>query len=196
MVLDPCSPIFLEEKMELLVTGKNVEISEAVEKYLERKLGKLARHLSAINESKVEISREKTKSPDERYVVQVTVNSRGTILRAESRAAVLDAAIDSVSDVLARQVERYKGKLEGRRRKTSQAKRQTSLSEIKGATPLKHVVKEKRFVVKPMSLEEATEQMELLGHDFFLFLGTDSGNLRVIYRRRDGDYGLIEPELE
>ncbi|MFQ5826403.1 MAG: ribosome hibernation-promoting factor, HPF/YfiA family [Dehalococcoidia bacterium] len=182
--------------MELLVTSKNVEISEAVEKYLERKLGKLARHLPAINESKVEISREKAKSPDERYVVQVTVNSRGTLLRAECQAAVLDAAIDSVSDVLARQIERYKGKLHERRRKTSQAKRQTPPSEIAETAPPRHVAKEKRFVVKPMSLEEATEQMELLGHDFFLFLGTDSGRLRVIYRRRDGGYGLIEPEME
>ena len=182
--------------MDLLMTGKNVEISGAVEKYLEQKLGKLARHLPDIDEYKVEVSREKAKSPADRYVVQVTVNSRGTLLRAESRADVLNAAIDSVSDVLARQIERYKGKLQDRRRKSSQAKRQTLSSEAGTGAPTQHVVKEKRFLVKHMSLDEATEQMELLSHDFFLFLGTDSGKLRLIYRRRDGDYGLIEPELE
>ena len=190
------TPYFRRIKMEMLITGKNVEISPAIEKYLELKLGRLDRHLPDIDEYKVEVSLEKAKSPAERYVVQVTVNSRGTLLRAESRAAVLDAAIDSVSDVLARQIERYKGKLQDRRRKSSQAKRQTVTSGTEMGEPTRPMVKEKRFVVKHMSLNEATEQMELLGHDFFLFLGTDSGKLRLIYRRRDGDYGLIEPELE
>ena len=181
--------------MELLVTGKNMEITEAVKTYLERKLGKLARRLPDIQESKVEISRERAKSPTDRYVVQVTVNNRGTILRAESRAAEIDAAIDSASDVLARQIRRYKDKLHERRRKTSQAKHQILPPETEETPTPPNVVKEKRFVIKPMSLEDATEQMELLGHDFFLFLGTGSGKLRVLYRRRDGDYGLIEPGL-
>ena len=182
--------------MDLQIIGKHVEISEAVERYLERKLGRLLRHLPDIVESKVEISREKAKSPADRYVVQVTLNSRGTILRGESRARVLNAAIDSAADAMDRQIERYKGRLYERGRKASQAKRQVLPSEITPPEPAKRVVKEKRFVVKPMSLEEATEQMELLGHDFFLFLGADSEKLTVLYRRRDGDYGLIEPEME
>lgn len=178
--------------MELQVTGKNVEISQEVHLYLEKKLGKLARHLPDITESKVEIAREKAKEPQNRYVVQVTLNSRGTLLRGEVRGKVLATAIDEVANILDRQIERYKGRLYSRSRKGAATARTEAppIPEEK----LGRVVKEKRFIVKPMAVEEAIEQMELLGHDFFLFLPPDSGQFNVIYRRQDGDYGLISPE--
>lgn len=179
--------------MELVIKGKNMEISEAVKQYIDRKLGRLDRHLRTITEAEVAIAREMTKSRQHRYVVQVTLNSKGTLLRGEERGMDLFAAIDSVSDVLDRQIERYKGRLYHKGRGTSPLKAETSLApetEQPG-----RVVKVKRFPVKPMDAEEAVEQMELLGHDFFLFFNSASGQFNVLYRRKGGDYGLIEPEL-
>ena len=179
--------------MELVIKGKNTEISEQVRQYIDRKLGRLDRHLHTIAEAEVAIAREMTKSRQDRYVVQVTRNSKGTIIRGEERGIDLFAAIDSVTDVLNRQIERYKGRRYNKGRGTSPSK-----AELPMATEIEQpgrVVRVKRFMVKPMDPEEAVEQMELLGHDFFLFFNSASGQFNVLYRRKDGDYGLIEPEM-
>jgi len=152
--------------MELQITGKNVESSPAMRKYIERKLGKLDRHLPHITKSKIEITEEKTKSPQQHFVVQVTVDRNGNLLRSQERGETLFAAIDKAISAAA---------------------------ETKPTS--KKVVKVKRFAVKPMSVDEAIDQMELLGHDFFLFFKADSEELSLLYRRKDGNYGLIEPEL-
>jgi len=179
--------------MELVIKGKNTEISEAVKRHIERKLGRLDRHLRTITEAEVAIVREMTKSQEDRYVLQVTLNSKGTLIRGEERGGDLFAAVDSVADVLNRQIERYKGRLYNKGRGTSPLKAEIPLApEIEQP---RRVVKVKRFSVKPMDAEEAVEQMELLGHDFFLFFNSASGQFNVLYRRKDGDYGLIEPEL-
>ncbi|MBA7608375.1 Ribosome hibernation promotion factor [subsurface metagenome] len=179
--------------MELQITGKNIELSPAVRHYIERKLGKLSRHLPNITESKVEISEEKTKSPQQHFVVQVTVDSNGTLLRSQERGADLFTAIDKVAAVINRQVEHYKGKRHDKRKGSSFARGE--FSEEAEEQPLRKVVKVKQFTVKPMSVAEAIDQMELLGHDFFLFFNADSKGLNLLYRRKDGNYGLIEPEL-
>lgn len=178
--------------MELQITGKNIELSPAVRRYIERKLDKLSRHLPNIIETKVEISEEKTKSPQEHFVVQVTVDSNGTLLRSQGRGADLFTAIDKVAAVITRQVEHYKGKRHDKRRGGSLARGE--FSEEAEKQPLRKVVKVKQFTVKPMSVAEAIDQMELLGHDFFLFFNADSKGLNLLYRRKDGNYGLIEPE--
>jgi len=180
--------------MELQITGKNLELLPAVRRYIERKVGKLGRHLPNITESKVEISKEKTKSPQQRFVVQVTVDSSGTLLRGEERGEDLFTAIDRVTEVMERQIERYKGKLYEKGRGSSLARSGFS-EEVAEEQPLGKVVKIKRFAVKPMPVDEAIGQMELLGHDFFLFFNADSEKLNLLYRRKDGNYGLIEPEL-
>ena len=180
--------------MEFQITGKNVELTPAVHRYIERKLGKFSRHLPNIIETKVEMFEEKTKSPQQRFVVQVTIDSSGTLLRGEERGEDLFTAIDKVALVINRQIERYKGKLYEKRRGSSLARGKFS-EEVEEAQPRKKVIKVKRFVVKPMSVTEAADQMELLGHDFFLFLNADSDELNLLYRRKDGNYGLIEPEL-
>jgi len=180
--------------MELQITGKNVELLPAARRYIERKLGKLGRHLLNITESKVEISKEKTKSPQQHFVVQVTVNSSGTLLRGEGRGEDLFTAIDRVAEVMERQIEHYKGKLYEKGRGSSLARSGFS-EEVAEEQPLGKVVKVKRFAVKPMSVDEALGQMELLGHDFFLFFNADNEELNLLYRRKDGNYGLIEPEL-
>ena len=180
--------------MELQITGKNIELSPAVRRYIERKLGKFSRHLPNITESKVEIHEEKTKSLQQHFVVQVTVDSSRTLLRSQERGADLFTAIDKAAAVMNRQIEHYKGKLYGKRKGSSLAREGFS-EEVAEKQPLRKVVKVKRFAVKPMSVDEAIDQMELLGHDFFLFFNADSEGLNLLYRRKDGNYGLIEPEL-
>ncbi len=181
--------------MELQITSKNIDLSPPVRRYIERKLGKLSRHLPNIIGSKVEIFEERTKSPQQRFVVQVTVDGSGTIFHGEERGEDLFAAIDKVAATMNRQIEHYKGKRYDKGRGSSLARGEFS-EEVVAAQPLRKVVKVKRFAVKPMSVAEAIDQMELLGHDFFLFFNADTVKLNLLYRRKDGNYGLIEPELE
>ena len=181
--------------MELQITGKNMEVSPTVRSYIERKLGKLNRHLPRILESKVEITEEKTRSPKQHFVVQVTVNSKGTLLRAEHRGEDLFMAIDKVETTMKRQIEHYKGKLYDKGRGISLA-RGGLPPEAEVTEPPPRLTRVKRFAIEPMSTDEAIHQMELLGHDFFLFYNIDTEGLNLVYRRRDGNYGLIEPELK
>jgi putative sigma-54 modulation protein len=180
--------------MELKITAKNMRLTPEVRRYLKHKLGRLNRHLPNITESKVEISEQKTKSPRQRFVLQMTIDSRGTLLRSEERGEDLFTAIDRVAAIMDRQIEHYKGKLYDKGRGNSLARSEFS-EEAGVAPPPPRVVKVKRFAVKPMSVAEAINQMELLGHDFFLFFNAESEQLNVVYRRKDSDYGLIEPEL-
>lgn len=180
--------------MELQITGKSIEISPEVRQYIERKLDKLSRHLHKIMESKVEISEQKTKSPQQHFVVQITIDSNGTLFRSQERGENLVSAIDRVAEIMDRQIKRYKGKLYKKGRGSSLARGGLS-EEIVEEKTMGKIVKIKQFVVKPMSVDEAIEQMELLGHDFFLFFDADDERLNLLYRRKDGNYGLIKPEL-
>lgn len=179
--------------MELQITGKNMELTPEVRRYIERKLGKLNHYLPSIIKSSVEIFEEKTRSPQQHFVVQVTVDSGNALLRGEERGGDLFTAIDKVAVIMSRQIEHHKGKLYKKGRGSSFARSEFT-EEVEMPSPRK-VVKVKRFAVKPMSVVEATEQMELLGHDFFLFFNADTEELNLLYRRKDGNYGLIEPEL-
>lgn len=183
--------------MDLQITGKNIELSPDARGYIERKLGKLNRHLPNILESKVEITGEKTKAPQQRYVVQVTVNSKGTLLRGEERAEDLYGAVDKVVDVMDRQIAHFKGKRFKKGRGTSFARgvgSQPAKVETEAAE-IARVTRVKRFAIRPMSVDEAIDQMELLGHDFFLFFNSEEKELNLVYRRRDGNYGVIQPVL-
>ena len=177
--------------MELTIKAKNMELTPTVRQLIESKLGKLGRHLPDIRDYKVEIAQEKTKNAKEHFVVQLTIDSHGTLLRSVERGEDLPAAIHKVAAVIDRQIERFKGKLydKGRGRPTARGK------FVAPAPPVGKVVKVKRFNVKPMLPAEAIDQMELLGHDFFLFFNAESEELNLLYRRHDGDYGLIEPEM-
>ncbi len=188
-------------KMELDIRGRKLQLSEAVEAYIAKKMGKLGHILPSIVETKVEISKESAKAPANRYVVQVTVKSNGTLIRAEEREMDVYAAIDAADDVIRKQIERFKGKyyLKGRRaarqRKALESPAEPAPeAEVEPARDSGFVVKAKRFPVKLMTVEEAAVQMELLGHDFFIFLNADNNSFSVLYRRKDGNYGLIEPE--
>ena len=180
--------------MKLQIVAKNnVEVSETLEAYVEKKIGKLGRYLPTIDEGKVEISQEGAKLPEQRFTVQVTLDSRGVLIRAQEKSKDIHTAIDKIVDVLSKRIERYKGKLYDKGRGSSFARQGASIEAEAIETP-KRVVKSKRFLVKPMSVDEAISQMELLGHDFFLFIDADTERLSLLYRREDGDYGLIEPE--
>jgi putative sigma-54 modulation protein len=180
--------------MKLQIIAKNnVEVSETLEAYVEKKISKLGRYLPTIGEGKVEISREGTKLPEQRFTVQVTLDSRGVLIRAQEKSKDMRTAIDKVVDVLSKRIERYKGKLYDKGRGISFARQGAAIEEEEIEAP-KRVVKTKRFLVKPMPVDEAISQMELLGHDFFLFIDADTERLNLLYRRDDGNYGLIEPE--
>ena len=180
--------------MELRIIAKNnVEVSETIQAYVEKKIGKLGRYLPSIGEVKVEISREGAKMPEQRFTVQVTLDSKGVLIRAQEKSKDIRTAIDKVANVLSKRIERYKGKLYDKGRGISFA-RQGAVIEAEEIEAPQRVVKSKRFLVKPMPVDEAINQMELLGHDFFLFIDADSERLNLLYRRQNGDYGIIEPE--
>ncbi len=193
--------------MEITVRGKHFDVPEQVEERARRKLGRLANYLPLLADAAVEVdlTREKAKEPDRRYVVRVTVSSRGVHLQAEERAAQPAAAVDQAVQVLSRQARRHKERLYERGR-TRAAKETAALEssveldegeEEADAEPEAPatVARVKRFAIKPMTTEEAAEQMEALGHDFFLFYDAEAEQFALLYRRRAGDYGLIIPEL-
>lgn len=181
--------------MKLQIVAKNnLEVSETVQAYVEKKVAKLGRYLPTLNESKVEISREGAKLPDQRFIVQVTLDSNGVLIRAQEKSKDIRAAIDKVVNVLSKRIERYKGKLYDKKSRGVSLTRQGAAIEEEEIETAKRVVKTKHFLVKPMPIDEAIHQMELLGHDFFLFIDADTDRLNLLYRRDDGNYGLIEPE--
>jgi putative sigma-54 modulation protein len=178
--------------MQLIIKGKNIEITDPLRDYVDEKLGRLDRYLPSIDEVRVELSVENVKSTKDRQVVQVTMRSNSTILRAEERSADMFAAIDAVRDKLRRQIRRFKEKPARVRERAQAAARE---AEMASETLPPRIVRTKRFSARPMSADEAIEQMELLGHDFYVFYNSDDDRLNVLYRRRDGNYGLLQPEL-
>ena len=184
--------------MKLTIQAHNLELTDYLRQYVEKKIGRLERYLPDIDEARVELREEKTRSAKDRAVAQVTIRVRGTILRAEERSGDMFASIDAVTDKLERRIERFKGKrARNSKRAVSQAAAvyEAVLAPEVEETTLGTVVRTKRFEIYPMSVDEAIEQMELLGHDFFVFLNADEGAVNVVYRRRDGNYGLLQPEL-
>lgn len=183
--------------MELIITGKNMNVSERTEDFVRRKLNRLDRHLNEPAEAHVELSQENARNADHRQVVQVTLHKNGTLIRAEERAADLKIAVESVVAKLDKQLRRYKDKQVRKRRVGTDIKEAVATAEATGEIEIEpRVVRTKRFKTAPMSAEEAIDQMELLGHSFFLFFNQETGELNVLYRRDDANYGLLEPQLD
>jgi putative sigma-54 modulation protein len=183
--------------MDIVIRGRNIDITPRLQSYVERKVERLDRYMPNIGEVRVDLAEERSNRMGDRQIAQITLwHVRGTILRAEERTTDIFAAVDGVVDKMYRQIERYKGKYRKR------GEPQEDLTDYETAIELEHeafesgrLVRRKRFPVTPMNEEEAIEQMELLGHDFFVFFNADSGAFNVLYQRRDGDYGLLEPEV-
>jgi putative sigma-54 modulation protein len=178
--------------MELHVTSKGVELTPEAQLYIQRKLGRLSRHLHNIMEIRIEITEEKTKSRQHRFLARVTVSGDNTQLHGEDRGETVLVVIDNVAKIMQRQLEHHKGKLRGKKNKGNSTIKSELNTGIKPAQDQKYKVK--RLDIKPMSVAEATDQMELLNYDFFFFNNTDSEKLTLLYRRKEGNYGLIEPE--
>lgn len=177
--------------MEVSILARKMEITPRLRSYVERKVNKLDRYLPTIDEARVELKVEDTRNADHSQVAQLTVRARGTMLRAEERTGDMFASIDAVLDKMYRQIGRYKGKRQDR----WHAGAEELPLEEPVEEPVGEVVRVKRFGVQPMLPAEAIEQMELLGHRFFLFLNAEEDQLNVVYRRDDGNYGLLQPEL-
>lgn len=186
----------MTQKIEIV--ARNMRLTENLKDYIEKKAVKLERHLQEIEEIRVEVSHVKTaRSATDRQVAQMTLHGKGFILRTEERADDIRAAFDTAMDKMQRQVERYKGKhYRGRGNGRSAAEvidEQIPVDEETGEL-LPLIARRKKFIVLPMGEEEAVEQMRLLGHDnFFIFFNAEQNSMQVLYRRRNGTYGLIEP---
>ncbi len=177
--------------MEVSISARNLETTPRLREYVEQKVGKLDRYLPSIDEVQVDLIVENTRSAAHRQVAQLTVRVQGTILRAEERTQDMFASIDAVLDKMYRQIARYKGKRRGRGQVAAEALPiEEPMEETEG-----EIVRVKHFDVRPMMPEEAIEQMELLGHHFYVFLNVDENAINVVYKRNDGDYGLLQPEL-
>lgn len=177
--------------MQVIIKGKDIETTDTLRKYVEKKIGKLERYLPDIDEARIELSVENARSANDRQVAQLTIRSKRTLLRAEERSADMLASIDAVTDKMTQRIARFKGRRKDRGRGI-QAEPVLAEEEAEEAH---RIVRVKRFPMTPMDEEEAIEQMELLGHDFFVFFNSRVDAINVLYRRRDGDYGLIQPEL-
>ena len=179
--------------MQVIISAKNMNVSPRTEEYVRRKIEKLDRHLTEPVEARVELATESTRNANQRQIVQVTLHKNGTIIRAEERAAETNTAVDAVVDKLDKQIRRYKDKQVRKRRVSAVVAADAAEAEAESDTEPR-IVRTKRFKTPPLSEDQASEQMELLGHSFFLFLNERTGELNVLYRREDGNYGLLEPE--
>lgn len=184
--------------MEVIVKSRGVEFGDTLREYVERKVSKLDRFIPDIREAEVELVVQNSRSSDERQVAQITLRSNhGMILRAEERSPDMFSSIDTALLKLERQIKRYKGK-----RWDARARRQAELVEPAPVEPEEdeeevsdQVVRIKEFRTRPMDVDEAIQQMELLGHDFFVFYNVNTSNYSVVYRRRGEGYGLLLPQL-
>ena len=178
--------------MDVSIFARNMEVTSWLREYVERKVAKLDRYLPSIDEARMDMKVENTRSADHSQVAQLTIRVRGTILRAEERTSDMFASIDAVLDKMYRQIGRYKGK---RRDRLQHVSIEDLPIEEPLEEPVGEIVRVKNFEVRAMLPEEAIEQMELLGHRFYIFLNADEGAVNVVYRRDDGNYGLLQPDL-
>jgi putative sigma-54 modulation protein len=178
--------------MRLQVKGKNLEVPAAIREYAEAKLAKLDRHLHEAAQVEVELSMERNPSIAENAVAEATVWTKGPVVRAREASSDMKASIDLLAHKLERQVKRAREKRRRRFTRLRGAAADAPSAAMPDEEP--RLVRTKQFALTPMTPEEAVVQLELIGHDFFVFSNADSGDVNVVYRRRAGDYGLIEPQ--
>lgn len=181
--------------MKFEIRGKNIEVTEALKDYTTKRLSKLEKYLDDVKGVQVALSVE-----GDRHKVEVTIPLNGIILRGEEAASDMYSSIDIVEEKLEKQIEKYKTKLYKHHRGAGfkRALTEEIQKELNknGAVEKFKIVRTKRFALKPMDEEEAIMQMNLLGHSFFVFFNAESDEVNVVYRRRDGNFGLIEPDFD
>ena len=179
--------------MIMKYAGKNMEVTDALRQVTEKKLSKLDKYFQKDIEGNVTFSTQKN-----RKIIEVTINLPGTIIRAEESSDDMYASIDKAIDVLERQIRKYKTRLQKRYQNGETIRFENVIPlnreyDLDADRP--KLVKRKKFGLKPMSYEEAILQMELLRHNFFVFMDSETEDVNVVYKRKDGDYGLIEPQI-
>lgn len=175
--------------MRFTITGRNIEVTQGLREAVEDKLGRLDRFFAPATEAVVRLSVQK-----DIQKIEVTIPVKGHIIRAEESSSDMYVSIDLVEEILERQLKKYKTKLIDKKQ-SAPSFSEAFLSEESAAEEEIKIVKSKKFAVKPMDPEEACVQMELLGHNFYVFLNAETEEVNVVYKRKGGTYGLIEPEF-
>jgi putative sigma-54 modulation protein len=177
------------ETMKYIVSGKNIEVTAALREKVTKKLGKLEKFFNKDTEAHVTMSVERN-----RHIIEITVIFNSTVMRAEVANDDMYAAIDKAIDIIERQIRRNKTRLAKRLREGALKIENFNIgTEVDEEQEFK-IVRSKKFAIKPMAVEEAILQMNLIGHEFFMFTNAETNQANVVYRRKDGNYGLIEPE--
>lgn len=188
--------------MNIIINGKNIELTESLSNYVHEKFSKLSTYFEHILEIDVTLSVEPIKNKEERQIVEVTIWANGSVLRASESSPDMYASIDLVIDKLERQLIKYKEKLKDIPRRIAQKKREQeathtifTLNEKDTESNEPKIIRTKKFALKPMFPDEAAMQLELLGQDFVVFSNAQTNEVNVVYRRNDGNIGLIEPHF-
>lgn len=176
--------------MRFIISGKNIEVTDGLRTAVEGKLSKLDKFFTDETEIFVTLSVERN-----RQKIEVTIPMKGQVIRAEQDSSDMYVSVDLVVDIIERQIRRYKTKLMNQKLVGTEFKRE--FFEIEEDTPDEEIkiIRSKKFAIKPMDVEEACVQMELIGHTFFVFRNADTFEVNVVYKRKDGTFGLIEPEF-
>lgn len=180
--------------MKIIITGKNLEISDGLKTAVEEKIGKLEKYFSEDTIAKVTLSVEK-----DRQKIEVTIPVKGNIIRSEQVSSDMYVSIDLVQEIIERQLKKYKKKLIDKKQNAVSFSnafldRERAGNDSEEDEEIK-IVRTKQFDIKPMFPEDACVQMELLGHDFYVFCNAETEQVNVVYKRKGGTYGLIEPEI-
>ena len=174
--------------MRITITGKNMEITDSLRTAVEERLSKLDRFFAKDTDVHVTLSVEK-----ERKKIEVTIPVKGNIIRSEQESNDMYVSIDLVEEVIERQLKKYKNKIIDRKQNASSFKQEFIDKEYEDEDV--NIIRTKQFEVKPMYPEDACVQMELLGHDFFAFMNAETELISVVYKRKDGAYGMLEPDV-
>ena len=175
--------------MKFIISGKNIEVTQGLREAIEYKLGKLEKYFTPETEIIVTLGVEK-----DRQKIEVTIPVKGDIIRSEQISDDMYVSIDLVEEIIERQLRKYKTKLLARHQSSGTFK-QDFFDDDEELDDGVKIVKTKRFGIKPMFPEDAVVQMELLGHDFYVFSNAETDEVNVVYKRKHGTYGLIEPEF-
>ena len=186
--------MFISQKKELMImrytiTGRNIEVTPGLKAAVEKKIGKLEHFFTPDTEVIVALSAQK-----DQQKIEVTIPVKGNTIRAEESSTDMYVSIDLVEEIIERQIKKYKTKIVDKKQ-NALAFNEAFLQEESEPEETVNIVKTKRFAMKPMDAEEACVQMELLGHNFFMFLNADTNEVNVVYKRKGNSYGLIEPEF-
>ena len=175
--------------MNLVISGKNLDITEGLRSAIEEKIGKLERYFTDTTEVHVTLSTEKN-----RQKIEITIPMKGSIIRAEEVSSDMYVSIDLVEEVIERQLRKYKNKIVDKQQAAANFQKEYIDKDYEEEDEVK-IIRTKKFGIKPMYPEDACVQMELLGHNFFVFYNAETEQVNVVYKRKGNTYGLIEPEF-